>query len=149
MKIIIESIDNVIALSNYNFLPLIDRIANNYAEEYKESKLYAKNIKVDYEGYINYGLIKFIVDEGIISNIAAIVVTYPGIKDDIIRFSTECKTVKDYIQNLIDKTIKDSDIELLRLKNEIKETEDKLKFLKMQLPKLELTVSGMNAIIEK
>ena len=149
MKIIIESIDNVIALSNYNFLPLVDRIVNNYVEEYRDSKLYIKNLKVEYEGFNNYGLIKFIIDEDPIQNIAAIVVTYPGIKDDIIRFSKECKTVQYYIQDVLYKTIKDNDVELLRLKTEIKETEDKLKYLKSIAYRMESANNSINTIIEK
>ena len=144
MKVILESIDSAIILSNYDFFPLLQRIINNYSAAYKDEQLTLDKIKVEYEGFSNYSIIKIILKEKLVSDLAAIIVTYAGIKDDITKFNDKYKTVESFVESNIKNVLSDSLLEEKQLQSQISVLETEIKFLNKKLGQLNKKVEYLN-----
>lgn len=144
MKVILELIDSAIILSNYDFFPLLQRIINNYSAAYKDEQLTLDKIKVEYEGFSNYSIIKIILKEKLVSDLAAIIVTYAGIKDDITKFNDKFKTVESFIENNIKNVLSDSLLEEKQLQSQISVLETEIKLLNKRLGQLNKKVEYLN-----
>ena len=96
MKIVVATIQDAIAFSNFDYNEFLTKINDNYKDSY-DFDLNFKRMDIIYDEYINNGMIKVVINHNNDKILGAFIITYPGIGQDASKFNQNVKTLPEFL----------------------------------------------------
>lgn len=106
MKIVVATIQDAIAFSNFDYNSLLYKISENYSNVYDKT-LDVNNIEVIYDKYINNGMVRILINHNGDKLLAAFIITYPDINLDSSKLNQNADNLSSYLISKFDSHLKE------------------------------------------